>query len=555
MVDMIEQTHGAGLSGIAGATGKGAKNSLNAKNSLFGKLLVMLEQHGKLAGKGHALLLGKDGKLATLSNKGDPLIASKSKHLLALAAKGKHHVKSQADDQATPLLAAHAFIDAAILSKKSVQSGKAIVALQTISGKHEQSAMAGKAVLQTSAFETAGTKGNHGIETGKTDKIGQAQLAEAKLSGAESNAGLFTSEKSTSDKSATGVEQTKSAVQKIAQGLAHQTQNSAPVAGANLQASEQTQVMAGKESVSISRQPAAVESRQSGQKLAAFESGQVGQTEQKLAAFEPGQSRQKMAATQWIDERIASATGQNSQVAAEKTAMRTNAESANALAGAHFQQNKAVQLQQAQSVTTNSAAATAGIAISGDPDASLADTGSQASDKGNQDGRLTAALSGDAKAANASAASSTSFHQYLSGKTMPSMTLFDTMNHIAQSASKGKTRLEIQLEPANLGKIQISLQSDAAKQLQVHIIVDQGTTRAALEQQLPQLRSALAQQGFDLSGFSMGSQNQQNSTGNTHQGRQGDQAHQFAIPSEDIIQPSTANVRRAAGDAGLSIRI
>jgi len=541
---MIEHIDGAGLSGVAGTTAKGTKNSLNAKNSLFGKLLVMLEQHGKLTGKGHALLLGKGGKQGALSNKGESLIASGSKHLLALAAKGKHHVKPQADDQTTPLFAVHTVIDTVIQSKKPDQSGKAIVALQPVLVRGDKSATADKAFLQTSSFDGSGINGKQGIETIKSDKIAPAILAEAKLSGAESNTGLFISDKpsdkfsakSASSRSAPDAEQTMSAAQKLAQGITHQTHNSTPVESANLHISEKTQAISGKENAVVSQHLAATESGQNGQKLTATESGQRGRN---------------MAATPLIDERIASATGQNSQVTVEKTALRSNAESANALAGAYLQQQKAVQLQHVQSVTTNSGAA--GIALSGvSSDASLTDTGSQASDKGNQDSRFIAALSGDAKASNASAASSTNFHQYLSGKATPSMTLFDSMNHIAQSASKGKTRLEIQLEPANLGKIQISLQSDAAKQLQVHIIVDQGATRAALEQQLPQLKSALAQQGFDLSGFSMGSQGQQSSSGNM---RQGHQTNHFEHPSEDFIQPSNAEVRRASGDAGLSIRV
>jgi len=529
MVGMIEQTHGAGLSGMAGSTAKGAKSSLNAKNSLFGKLLVMLEQHGNLAGKGagkgHALLLGKDGKQAMLSGKGESLLAAKSKHLLALAAKGKHHVKSEKGDQVTTLLAAHALIDAAIQSKKPDQSGKPIVALQTAAVKGEQSSMAGKVVMRTAVFDASGLNGNHSVETGKSDKIVQTLLAEAKLSGSESNANLLASSKSAQD-----IGQAMSAAQKIAQGIAHQTQDGEDV---QLQASEKTQIMTGKENAAI------------GQHLAATEGGQ------KLAAVEAGQVGQKITATQLIDERLANATGQNNQPSVEKASIRANVESPNALAAAHVQQNKAVQLQHAQSATTNSAVTAAGIAISGTSDASLADTGSQNSDKGNQDGRFIAALNGDAKATNAPAVSSASFHQYLSGKATPSMTLFDTMNHIAQSASKGKTRLEIQLEPANLGKIQISLQSDAAKQLQVHIIVDQGTTRAALEQQLPQLKSALAQQGFDLSGFSMGSQGQQQ-TFSGHHSR--GQAQHIANTAANSNEATTVN-KQASTASGLSIRV
>jgi len=503
MVDMIEQIQGAGLSGIAGSTGKGAKGSLNAKNSLFGKLLVMLEQHGKGAGKGHALLTGKDGKQATLSNKGESLIVAKGKHLLALATKDKHYVKPENGDQVTTLLAGHALIDATIQSKKADHSGKATVALQTAHVKGKQSVMAAQVVMQTAAFDVSGTNGT-------SDKIAQALLAEANKTAPKSKTNLFSSAK-THD-----IDQAMSAAQKHIQGLAHQARDRAAV---KLPATEATQSMAGKENAAI------------GQQLTATESGQ------------------KMAATQLIDERIANAAGQKSQTAADKTDMRANAELASASAAAHLQQNKVAQLQH-QSTT---ASPTAGIAISGTPDASLTGTGSQTSDKGNQDGRFIAALSGDAKAANAPAASSASFHQYLSGKATPTMTVFDSMNHIAQSASKGKTRLEIQLDPANLGKIQISLQSDAAKHLQVHIIADQSGTRQLIDQQLPQLKSALAQQGFDLSGFSMDSRGQNASSGgNNSQGkRTTPPTGETAAETVNLIASPT----RSTSGSGLSIRI
>ena len=77
------------------------------------------------------------------------------------------------------------------------------------------------------------------------------------------------------------------------------------------------------------------------------------------------------------------------------------------------------------------------------------------------------------------------------------------MSEVARAAKDGIRKLELQLEPASLGKIQVSLQMDAAKHLQVHILVDQSQSKQLLDQQLPQLRQALADQGLNLSGFSM----------------------------------------------------
>jgi len=205
--------------------------------------------------------------------------------------------------------------------------------------------------------------------------------------------------------------------------------------------------------------------------------------------------------------------------------------------------------------TAAQASATATVAQSTISDASTSDAGNHASDRGAQDGRAMSAMSGDTRSGATSSTGNTQFQSYLTGKAAPVMTVFDSMNHIAQSASNGQTKLEIQLDPAHLGKIQITLQTDASKQLQVHMVVDQGTTRAAIDQQLPALRAALAQQGFDLSGFSMGSQSQEsgfgsgeNSSGNTFA-----KAGENSDKETQTTQSMQQSVRTA--ESGLSIRV
>jgi len=89
--------------------------------------------------------------------------------------------------------------------------------------------------------------------------------------------------------------------------------------------------------------------------------------------------------------------------------------------------------------------------------------------------------------------------------------VMDVMTQIAQSAKDGHTRLDIQLEPAHLGKIHISLQTDAAKQLMVHIAAEQTVSQQVIQQNMPQLRHALEQQGLSLGQFSMSSGSQDSS--------------------------------------------
>lgn len=110
------------------------------------------------------------------------------------------------------------------------------------------------------------------------------------------------------------------------------------------------------------------------------------------------------------------------------------------------------------------------------------------------------------------------------------------MSEVARAAKDGIRKLELQLEPASLGKIQVSLQMDAAKQLQVHILVDQSQSKQMLDQQLPQLRQALADQGLNLSGFSMDMNSQQGreqASDSSHQGQQ-------SVASLDSIEPAAA---------------
>jgi len=89
--------------------------------------------------------------------------------------------------------------------------------------------------------------------------------------------------------------------------------------------------------------------------------------------------------------------------------------------------------------------------------------------------------------------------------------VMDAMNEIAHSAKSGRTRLDIQLEPAHLGKIHISLQTDAAKQLMVHIAAEQTVSQQVIQQNMAQLRHALEQQGLSLGQFSMSAGSQDSS--------------------------------------------
>jgi len=122
------------------------------------------------------------------------------------------------------------------------------------------------------------------------------------------------------------------------------------------------------------------------------------------------------------------------------------------------------------------------------------------------DSRLMAASATDSKPQQAF-----DLQQQNAARMAQPMRPLEAMQSIAHSAANGTTRLELQLEPAHLGKIHISLQTDAAKQLQMHLTVESTVTRQVIEQHMPQLRAALEQQGLNLDNFSLhtGSHNQQ----------------------------------------------
>ncbi|MFQ5518756.1 MAG: hypothetical protein ACE5E3_02015, partial [Mariprofundus sp.] len=124
---MIESIEGAGLSGIAGKSGK------QGKNSLFTKLLAMLEKHAEANGKGKSPgmgspVLGK-GKVVSVVGQSEALAATKGKQLLTMVSKDKSMQLKTDEESATPLFTSNVIIDAALQVKKAREAAKAGVVL------------------------------------------------------------------------------------------------------------------------------------------------------------------------------------------------------------------------------------------------------------------------------------------------------------------------------------------------------------------------------------------------------------------------------------------
>jgi len=531
MVGMIEQIHGTGLSGITG------KTTSQGKNSLFATLMGILGKHTQGSGKGlqqsglqqtglqqlglqqHATLLGKgqtgkDKSLFAMAEKGDTLLTRKHESLLALATKSKHE-KKKVDDTAIPLIAVHIITDQTTPIKKAEKAAKMTV--DSFAGQmHSKGKLA------------------------ELDGQAQTKMEQALLSKAASSAlkDQPTIQSPVFAKAASSALKDQSTI--------------------HLQESDAALQISGK--TTVSEHKAVISAQQ--------DSNKVGTPTQLMASADQTltdsisklMSNSKDPSTTAENTKIGASTKAeqvSAQMSADTLSTQTNATTGlQEAAASQTQSGKHAQARQNQnsaiiSTVTNIAA--------GSPDTSRTDSGSQSSNSGHhQDGGNIPILAGDSRLAATAQSSHSQFQHYMSDKTAPSMTLFDSMTHIAQSAKKGKTHLDIQLEPANLGKIQISLQSDAAKQLHVHMIVDQPATRQLIDQQLPALKQALAQQGFDLSGFSMGSQDQQSSSGGDqthgHKGQTGN-PHSTGNTLETSNITTTASLNRTTGNAGLSIRI
>ena len=124
------------------------------------------------------------------------------------------------------------------------------------------------------------------------------------------------------------------------------------------------------------------------------------------------------------------------------------------------------------------------------------------------------------------------------------------MQQIGQAAGQGKFQMELTLTPEHLGKIQVFLDSDVNKQIQVHFVIEQSTSRQTIEQHLPALRQALADQGLNMDSFSMESSEQ-------HKDNQQNRQNQNSLSNGMMAGSSKASENRVdpSSDSRLSIRV
>lgn len=145
-----------------------------------------------------------------------------------------------------------------------------------------------------------------------------------------------------------------------------------------------------------------------------------------------------------------------------------------------------------------------------------------------------------------------SFQSHLPTMASGPWSVASAMQQVGIAAGQGQFQLELTLTPAHLGKVQVFLESDANKQIQVHFVVDQAASRQSIEQHLPSLRQALAEQGLNMDSFSMESSAQ-------HQEKQQNGNRREAAAPTTIASNVSGNNEtqrsEAATDGRLSIRV
>jgi flagellar hook-length control protein FliK len=131
---------------------------------------------------------------------------------------------------------------------------------------------------------------------------------------------------------------------------------------------------------------------------------------------------------------------------------------------------------------------------------------------------------------------------------------------IAATAQSGKSRFEIRLDPADLGRIDVRLDVDRQGRVTSHLTVEKPETLAMLRQDAPQLQRALQDAGLKTGDnglqFSLRDQSSQGQTARDDTGRN---AHRLIVTEDDNIAPvATAGRtygRMLGSSGGLDIRV
>jgi hypothetical protein len=189
------------------------------------------------------------------------------------------------------------------------------------------------------------------------------------------------------------------------------------------------------------------------------------------------------------------------------------------------------------------------------PEAGQALTGS--SDAGVQ---ATGAIQPQLPAAAAAAAAAAPVGPFsVTAATNAAVPLSGLALEIAASARSGKSRFEIRLDPADLGRIDVRIDVDRSGQVTSHLTVEKPETLSMLRQDAPQLQRQLDDAGFKTGSgglqFSLRDQSSSNQNNGNETGRN---AQRLVVSSEDTTPAAVVGRtygRMLGSSSGVDIKV
>jgi flagellar hook-length control protein FliK len=130
---------------------------------------------------------------------------------------------------------------------------------------------------------------------------------------------------------------------------------------------------------------------------------------------------------------------------------------------------------------------------------------------------------------------------------------------IAASATSGKSRFEIRLDPADLGRIDVRIDVDRNGQVTSHLTVEKPETLSMLRQDAPQLQRALDDAGLKTgNGGLQFSLRDQSSSGQNSGNQTAGNAQRLIISDDTTIPAAVAGQsygRMLGSSSGVDIRV
>jgi flagellar hook-length control protein FliK len=131
---------------------------------------------------------------------------------------------------------------------------------------------------------------------------------------------------------------------------------------------------------------------------------------------------------------------------------------------------------------------------------------------------------------------------------------------IAASVQSGKTRFELRLDPADLGRIDVRIDVDRNGQVTSHLTVEKPETLSMLRQDAPQLQQALNDAGLktENGGLQFSLRDQSASGQNDGSNRQNGNSQRLVVSEDTIVPASLAGQsygRMTSATGGVDIRV